>query len=227
MREAPPGEFPGEAAPVGEGVERIVDLANDVFGFSLTLLAVGIAVPALPIAQATADLGAALLALWPKAAIFVLSFFTVSLYWVVYQRIFRFIRYYDSWLLWLNQTFLLFIAFMPISSAVLGLYPLQAPAIVLFAGNLALTSLAGLAMWRHATAGRRLVAPDLSPQVVRYAYVRFALYAGLYSLAIVLAFVDPILTIGVWVLTAVLGVGSPPFFRMLAWLEDKLGLRRR
>lgn len=123
MSELPPGEFPGEATLVGEGIERIVDLGNDVFGFSLTLLAVSIAVPALPAALAAVDLGPALLALWPKAAVFALSFFTVSLYWVVYQRIFRFIRYYDSWLLWLHQASLLFVAFMPISSAVLGLYP--------------------------------------------------------------------------------------------------------
>lgn len=77
-------------------------------------------------------------------------------------------------------------------------------------------------MWHYAVAGRRLVAPDLSPQVVRYAYVRFGVYGGLYLLAIILAFVDPVLTIGVWVLVGLLGVASPPFFRLLAWLEDSL-----
>ncbi len=97
MSRISPREVPGEETPVGgKGIDRIVDLSNDVFGFSLTLLAIGIGVPALPAALASHEVGPAILSLWPKVAVFAASFFAVSVYWVAHQRIFRFIRRYDN-----------------------------------------------------------------------------------------------------------------------------------
>ena len=206
----------------------MIDLSNDVFGFSLTLLAVSIGVPAIPAALAAGELGAAITALWPRVAVFVLSFIAVSFYWTSHQRIYRYIRRYDTRLLWLNQFFLLFIAFMPIPSAILGLYPLERPAIIFFAGFLALTGLLCFGIWLYATTGRRLVAPDLSSRVVRYMLLRFVVTTAVYVLTIGLSFIAPMLAIATWVLLVALQVFPIPLFnRLLVWTERKLFTGRR
>jgi hypothetical protein len=66
-------------------------------------------------------------------------------------------------------------------------------------------------MWRYATAGRRLVDPDLSPHVMRYMYVRAGTATSIYLLAIALAYVAPGLVV----------FFTPVFRRILAWLERR------
>src|SRR4051812_11226028 len=82
------------------------------------------------------ELAAALAAQWPRFAAFALSFIMLGISWIGHHNQFHFIRRANRALLWLNATFLLFIAFIPFSANLLGEYPEAQLAIVLYAGNL-------------------------------------------------------------------------------------------
>ena len=100
-----------------EGIGRILALSDGVFAIAITLLIIAIAIPA---TTSDADLPKALLSLWPRYLAYVLSFLVIARFWVTHHLAFRLINRYDATLVWLNLLLLMFVAFLPFPTAVLG-----------------------------------------------------------------------------------------------------------
>src|ERR1700737_1299223 len=101
---------------------RIEALTDGVFAVAMTLLVLDIKVPELPQPMATDELLRQLLALWPKFLSYVISFVILGVYWVGHHVQLSFIRRADRPLLWINILFLLWVALVPFSTALLGEY---------------------------------------------------------------------------------------------------------
>ena len=100
-----------------EGMGRILALSDGVFAIAITLLILEIALPA---TKSHPDLPKALLGLWPQYLAYVLSFVVIARFWVTHHLAFRLIGRYDAGLVWLNLVLLMFVAFLPFPTAVLG-----------------------------------------------------------------------------------------------------------
>jgi uncharacterized membrane protein len=157
-------------------LDRLLALADGVFAISLTLLAVELTLP-----EAAAELHgqallSALLGLWPKLLGYFTSFTMIAVFWQAHHRLFLQVRRFDGVLLWLVFLQLASIAFLPFPTAVIGTHVGDPVAEEFYYGSLLLISLDWVGLRWYATAGHRLVSPDLSPHDLRR-YLRLSLVA--------------------------------------------------
>lgn len=155
-------QHPAPAGPEQEdlGLERLVFFSDAVFAIAITLLVLEIRLPALEGAVSDAALRSALLALWPRFLSFLISFLVVAVFWVGHHRRFRFIRRYDSRLIWLNLLLLMSVAFVPFPTSILGEYG-NRTATIFYALTIAWIGLVQLGLWLYASGGNRLTVAAL------------------------------------------------------------------
>lgn len=148
----------------GTGVERIVYFSDGVFAIAITLLALGIRVPA---GLSSAELTAALVEMWPGYLSYLISFTVIGSFWRAHHRIFRHIKAYDESLISLNLLYLMCVAFLPFSASLIGEYGSQPVAFEIYAGNVAATGFFLGGTWWYATWGGRLTDGELDPGLIR------------------------------------------------------------
>ncbi|WP_227355369.1 TMEM175 family protein [Haladaptatus salinisoli] len=130
-----------------EGLARLAGFSDGVFAIAITLLILNIE---LPDSTASAAVGVhRVLREWPDFLSYVISFLVIGNYWIVHHNIFQDVRRYDRGLLWLNIVYLMFIAFIPFSTSLIGDFPGGFPVMV-YAGTLTLTGVVLTILWRYA-----------------------------------------------------------------------------
>jgi uncharacterized membrane protein len=178
-------------------LERIIFFSDAVIAIAITLLAVQIV---LPVNLNAEDVPQAIINMIPQMAAYTLSFLIIGNYWVIHHRVFRNIRHYDTRLIWLNILFLLFMAFLPVPSNVIGRFPTEPAAIIFFDICLMLTGLTQAAIWLHASHDYHLIPRSLSPALIRWGTIRSLIPPGVMVISIILAFFDPLVALLSWVL---------------------------
>ncbi|GKZ13910.1 hypothetical protein HAL_17910 [Haladaptatus sp. T7] len=144
------GESEAEGQATGtetEGMARLAGFSDGVFAIAITLLILNIEVPESTASAAVAV--AQVIREWPDVLSYVISFLVIGNYWIVHHSIFEDVDSYDRRFLWLNVVYLMFIAFIPFSTSLLGDVPGRFPVIV-YAGTLTLTSIVLAVLWRYA-----------------------------------------------------------------------------
>lgn len=139
---------------------RVISLSDNVFGVSLTLLVISIAItPGL----SSAELGDALRSLVPAVAIIAVSIGVVASAWVEHHRLFGRLQRIDHRLVGLNIVHLGLIAFIPLPHQFLGLYAHEPIAYVFYAAVLGAVNTMELLMFVYARrAGLFRVEPTLA-----------------------------------------------------------------
>jgi uncharacterized membrane protein len=180
-----------------EGIGRILALSDGVFAIAVTLLILDIAVPA---TTSDNDLSRALLDLWPRYLAYVLSFLVISRFWVIHRQAFRLIARDDATLVWLNLLLLLFIAFLPFPTAVLGEHTGTPTAAVLYAVAVGLTSAASAAYFWYASGRGNLLRPDVGRAHIRAMRARSLSGPVFFALTVPIAAFFPYVAAAVWFL---------------------------
>jgi uncharacterized membrane protein len=88
----------------------------------MTLLVLEIAVPQLSHSEVSTGLSEALFELWPVVFGYVLSFIILGFFWIVNHREIHYIKRVNRTLLWITIFYLMSVAFIPFSTALLGEY---------------------------------------------------------------------------------------------------------
>jgi uncharacterized membrane protein len=123
---------------------------------------------------------------------------------MVHRRIFAMVVAYDTTMIWLNNLFLLFIAFMPVPSKILVEYPTQVASVVFFAGMHALTTIVQGGLWAYVSSGHRLIHPGVDADLIRQSSLRSLGLVAVLLLSIgVAVFISPEAALLCWVLAAV------------------------
>src|ERR687883_684374 len=189
------------------GTNRLEALVDGVFAVVMTLLVLDITVPSPTQPHAVAHLVRNLIALKTTVLSYALSFIIAGVYWVGHHNQFAYIRRTDRPLLWINILFLMCVAFIPFSAALLAAYPGQRIPVIVYGANLIVVGLVLYLHWWYATANHRLVDADLDPHVKRLATSRILMAPVIYVVAIGLSFVPSVgtaLSTGIYVLVPVL-----------------------
>jgi uncharacterized membrane protein len=181
-------------------LDRIVFFSDAVFAIAITLLVLEIQVPDLPEESVAEELGASLLALWPKYLGYVISFLSIAVFWNIHHKIFREVRGYDGWLIFLNFLFLMFVAFLPFPTALLGEYGDYQLPVAIYAGTLAVGRLLLTAIYWYVTSGNRFVDDTLGPKTVQFFLIRGLTLPVIFLLSILVSFFSVGAAIGSWVL---------------------------
>lgn len=180
-----------------EGIGRILALSDGVFAIAITLLIIEIAVPA-----STGDSGLpkALLGLWPRYLAYLLSFLVIARFWVTHRLAFRLIARDNATLVWLNLLLLMFVAFLPFPTAVVGQHAGSPAATVLYATSVILASTASAAYWWYASGRGRLLRPDAGRAQVRAMRARALSGAVFFALTVPIAVFIPYAAEILWIL---------------------------
>ncbi len=112
----------------------------------------------------------------------------------------------------------MFIAFIPFSAQLLGQYPTQRVAVVVYGLNLVVVGITLYLVWWYASARHRLVDPDLEPATIRIATRRILTGPLVYLIAIVISPVSLPLTLIVY--------AAVPLLYILPARLDRSWLRR-
>ncbi len=147
---------------------RLETFSDGVFTVAITLLVLNFKMPKGPVSA----LKDQLFALWPNMLAFIISFVIVGVFWVAHHHVFQFIVKTNRTHLWINNLFLMTIAFMPFPAGVLGKYPFSRVSIILYGCTLIATDTLLTLSWMYATR-----ASLLNPRTP-------ADFRGLYSLII-------------------------------------------
>lgn len=146
---------------------RIEVLTDGIFAIVMTLLVLEIAVPQLTHSEvATGELPKRLLELWPVIYSYGLSFIILGFFWINLHDQYHYIRRVNRVFVWFTIFHLMFIAFIPFSTALLGEYTDQQISVAIYGINIAIAGSWASVQWWYATRGHRLVEADLDPKLI-------------------------------------------------------------
>ncbi len=143
---------------------RLEAFSDGIIAIAITLLILEIHVP--EVGSEDGALLAVLLQRLPDFAVYAISFAVCSVWWISHHGLIHDIHSVDRGLLWINNLFLMLIAFMPFPTGLLGKHPSQ-PAATAFYGLVCM--LTGLSFWlmRWYASSRGLMNRDLSAESVK------------------------------------------------------------
>jgi uncharacterized membrane protein len=179
---------------------RIEAFSDGVFAIIVTLLVLEIHVPQVQDKDISAALGRSLLIMAPKFLSYILSFVIVCIWWVAHHHLFHILKRSDRGLLWLNSLFLLWLAFIPFPTALMGDFPGERVSVMCYG---TVTTLAGVSfclMRYYAFYVAKLVDQRIDRHLFKLAMLRSALNPVLHSIAVLLAFVDTRFSIALYII---------------------------
>jgi uncharacterized membrane protein len=173
--------------------QRIEAFSDGVFAIAITLLILDLRIPAREGSDAASLLNA-ILGLWPSYFAYVLSFTMIGIYWANHHYLFKLFARTDHGLNLLNLLLLMFIAFLPFPTHVLGTHwPDEASrpvAVTFYAVGLLLPAVAWLLIWLYACHDRRLVRHQLDQGFLRKLTLQFIGSVAIYALAVAVSVID-------------------------------------
>jgi uncharacterized membrane protein len=172
---------------------RTEAFSDGVFAIVITLLILEIKVPdphSIPAGQVAHELPHRLWELKAMFIAYVLSFFIVGTFWVAHHNIFKLILRTDRMFMWINLALLMCVAFIPFPTALIGEYPDQPIAIVVYGLTVTASSVMLLLLWTYATTDHRLVDPAMPQTLIKRVKGQMWLAPPVYVAALLLAYVN-------------------------------------
>jgi uncharacterized membrane protein len=208
----PPG--PRRFERDGPGIEfgRLVNFTDAIFAIAMTLLVVEVGIPVVRDETSVHDLARALEDKLPGLTAFVIGFLVIGFYWVAHHQFMARIAAVDGPFIALTVVYLLFIAFLPFPTGLLGEYFENPLAVAVFAVSAAAVSAMEAALF--ACAHRRgLSEKPLPNDIFRYGLGASLLPVAFFVASIPVAWIATWLAVLVWALSvpaqAVWGLRAP------------------
>jgi len=192
---------PGGAASGLLGLGRLFAFTDGVFAIAITLLVLGLELPA---GLATDELRAAVREQLPQLFAAGLSFLLIGVFWISHHRLFDYVERADLVTLRLNLALLGTIVVLPFATDVLAEYGQTAAATIGYAVVIAATALLQAAIWRHVVR-RGLVSPGLPPGLSRSVTVGQLSVAAVFLASAPVALLSPTAAKYSWLLLIPLG----------------------
>lgn len=165
-------------------------LADGIFAIVMTLLVLEIKVPDVMFAS-NESLMHVLKDAYPLFLSYLLSFATLFTYWRGYHAVATdFVKTYNRNFENLSAAFLFFVALVPFSSHLLGVYSTVPLAVVAFAGNIFVIGMLLLAMREYAHRSKEIKNKKMSASEIRHAHMRINIPIIFSALAAPLAYVN-------------------------------------
>jgi uncharacterized membrane protein len=184
---------------------RVLAFSDGVFAIAMTLLIVGIAVPALEDADSVGELAESLGDLVPEFVSFFVSFAVIGRYWAAHHAFFAQLQAIDGRLLGLNLVYLMFVAFLPFPTALLGDYFENPLSVAVYATAVAVVSGLEVVLYDHAHR-RRLMRRQMPEEVYVWGRLQSLSPVLFFAASIPLAFVSTVAAVALWFGTVPFGV---------------------
>lgn len=179
---------------------RITTLVDGVFAIVMTLLVFDFKIPHVVEASVDALLSGKLWLLWPRFVSYIVSCIVLGIFWIYHHNQFRYIIKIDRNLLWINILFIIAVAFVPFSAALIAEYSTHKAAIIVYGVNLIAIGQVLNLHWRYATTELRLVSKDLTPEIINGVNGKLVGSNVLYSAAVISSFLTPYISLIIYIL---------------------------
>jgi uncharacterized membrane protein len=182
--------------------DRFEAFTDGVFAFAITLLVLGITLPAFKHPPSDPDLRGALLALWPNAIAYALSFGVIGIMWQNHHALFRLVDRVDRNTVALNLLLLGGTVFIPFATSTLGAYPTMHSSTFLYGLVLTYTATIYNIMLMYLIR-KRAFAPSVAEAVLGQTVVAYRVGWATYALSTLLALWLPLASFAAYVLVAI------------------------
>jgi uncharacterized membrane protein len=174
---------------------RTESLTDGIFATVMTILILSLVVPIITGSDLSQNLTYAIISFLPSVLVYVFSFTVLLVMWIGHNNIFRYLHAIHPRMLWINGLFLLLIGLVPFSTAFLGRYPLQQPAIILYGINFLLLTIM-FRVFTHYIKSNHHEIDIVLGKTSRNGFVPFVIYIG----AMAFSFLTPYLSIALFAL---------------------------
>ncbi len=182
--------------------DRTEGLTDGIFATVMTILVLSLVVPTISGPNASETLQADIYGLIPDLFAYIITFIFLGVLWISHQNIFSHIDNLDLKLLWINLLLLLSVGLAPFSTALLGRYPLQQIAIIVYGLNALAVSVLFNILWFYPRI-KRLTHEEPNPNVIAKRSRIVLVGPIIYALAIVFSFVATEISLGLYVFVTV------------------------
>jgi uncharacterized membrane protein len=180
--------------------DRLEAFSDGVFAIAITLLVLGLAVPARDTLH-DATLLAALGQQWPAYSAYLVTFLVIGIIWINHHAMFDRVQRVDRLVLFANLGLLLVVSVLPFPTRLLSEYLTAGSdartAAAIYSVTMVAMSLAYSGLWLAVTRDAGLLHQNLDPATSRVALRRFGLGGVFYLATVGLSFVSPIATLAV------------------------------
>lgn len=193
----------------GSNRARLEAISDGIFAVGMTLLVLGLAVPAVKDVSSESDLWRALGNLFPSIVTYFMSFLTLGIFWVGQQTQLSKVERANRTYTWIHLTFLMTVTLVPFSTQLLARFHWSRLALIVYWLNIAVMGIALLVALEYGL--RSNVFPEDHRTVVARFFRRRVVGAqSLYLVAMLLCFVDTHLSIAAFVAIQLNFVIAPP-----------------
>jgi uncharacterized membrane protein len=136
----------------GKNLDRLTALSDGVFAFAMTLLVLDLRPPNLGAVPSEAGLLGALHGILPNLGTYLMSFLTLGIFWIGQQTQLNSFERSDRNLSWIHIMFLLGIAILPFSTALLAKYMMLRTALLIYWLNILYLGVVLFVSWNYVDA---------------------------------------------------------------------------
>lgn len=173
----------------GTSLHRLNAISDGIFAVGMTLLVLGLAVPATQAVRTESDLWQELMNLLPSLVTYFMSFLTLGIFWVGQQTQLSQAERVDRNYTWIHLAFLLSVTLVPFSTALLARFHWSRVALIVYWMNIVVMGAALLIAMEYGI--RRDLFPEHLRKTIARAVRRRVFGAqALYVLALLLGVVD-------------------------------------
>jgi len=176
--------------------DRLIFLIDGVYAITLTLLILDLKLPD----DAGISLRSSLMEILPRLAIYLFAFATIVNHWIIHNRTFHLVNRGNNTLVLLSFVNLLFITLIPVSAGIVGSYPFQRLAAMIFTINSLLLCLSAAAIWAYVAANRQLLAEDSDTRFLKRISNVWLLVGLGFVAALAAGFVSVFAAYAIWLL---------------------------
>ena len=183
-------------------MSRVEAFSDGVFAIAITLLILEVRVP-----SGTADVGSALLHIWPSYLAYVTSFLTIGVIWVNHHSVFTLLSRVDRPLVFINTVMLMVVAFIPFPTRLVAEFLREAhnerDAALAYALTFVVLAIVFEIWWRWITTGRRLVKAEVRQTTIDTITKSYNPATAIYGGAAAVALVAPLASVAICLALAV------------------------
>jgi uncharacterized membrane protein len=177
--------------------DRVEALTDGLFATVMTILVLSLVVPTVTGPNSSATLQADLYGLIPDFFAYIITFIFLGVLWISHQNMFSHIANVDLNTVWVNLLLLLSIALAPFSTALLGRYPLQPVAVLVYGVNALAVSVLFNILWFYPRL-QHLTHEEPNPRVIAKRSRIVLVGPTVYTLAIIFSFLAPEISLGLY-----------------------------
>jgi len=201
----------------GQSLERLAALSDGIFAVAMTLLVLDLHVPVSTISDRITkeqDLWNALVKLGPNLLPYLMSFFTLGIFWVGQQTQLNHFTRSDRNLTWIHLAFLLAVTLMPFSTGLLAAYITFRVALVVYWLNIFLLGAVLYGSLKYASSAK-LMKEEITAEMCSALARRIVIAQSLYAFGALLCIINTYVSIAFIVLVQLNYVIAPRF----GWLD--------